>query len=211
MNIEFWLSFARGVLIFGTALVAIGTIATSILSPMVDKEKDKKIDELLEGNKKLQSSNNALTDKIDKYQQDLIEKDKRIEELKKQVSPRQLTEEQKTELLKKLSAMNKSPITIISRLSDAEGKQYAEQIAAIFRASGWDVKGVGSGYLDDTSGDVILAVTDQSQIKIADELMKILNQSNIRCFPEKIRDGSIGSVDPGHIVMIVGSKKSLRH
>lgn len=208
MNIELWLLFARGVLILGTALVAIGTIGISILSPIVDKKKGEKIDELLEGNKKLQFSNNTLNSKIDKYQQDLIEKDKRIEELKKQVSPRQLTEEQKTELLRKLSAMNKIPITITSRLSDSEGNRFAEQIAAIFRASGWDVKGVGSGYLDDTSGDVTFAVTDQEQVSIVDELMNILNQSNIRCLSDKIREGSIGGgVEPGHILMIVGSKK----
>jgi len=48
-----------------------GTIAVSILSSKVDTKKDKKIDELLNGNQLLQSSNAELHGKIDKYQLDL--------------------------------------------------------------------------------------------------------------------------------------------
>lgn len=208
MNIEFWLLIARGVLLLGTAFVAVGTIATSVLMPLVDKEKDKKIDELLQGNKNLQSSNNLLASKIDGYQQDLYKKDEKIRELKKQILPRELTKNQKAELLRKLLIVNKAPIIITSRLSDAEGKRFAEQIAEVFRASGWNVKGVGSTYIDDTLGDVNFAIVDESQRPIVNELINILNQSNIRCIPESIREGSVGGgIDPGHILMVVGSKK----
>jgi len=41
------------------------------LSSKVDTKKDKKIDELLNGNQLLQSSNAELHGKIDKYQLDL--------------------------------------------------------------------------------------------------------------------------------------------
>lgn len=75
MNLESWLHIFKFVLYAGAVCVAIGTIAVSILSSIVSKDKDLNIDELLQDNKE-------LLQQIDKYQSDLESKQKELESLK---------------------------------------------------------------------------------------------------------------------------------
>lgn len=81
MNAETWLSLSKYALYIGTALVAIGTISVSHFSSVVDRAKGKKIDELLNGNRALQSGNQELLGKVERYQSDLEEKQREIEKL----------------------------------------------------------------------------------------------------------------------------------
>lgn len=206
MNIENWLGFFRIILYMGTGLVAIGTIMVSILSPKVDKIKEQKIDELLQGNKQLQSS-------IGQYQNDLQSKEQKIQELEKAqkeiekvAKPRNLSQEQKTKLLSSLSFKSDFPIRFVSRLSDQESLNFAEELAVLFRQAGWNVIQTNSTFLDNIEGDVAIAVTEDNQREIASKIANILNSVGIVCKPENIREGSIGSVQPNTIHIIVGAK-----
>jgi tetratricopeptide (TPR) repeat protein len=88
MAIESWITVFRSLSYVGVALMALTTIGTSVLQARVNKAKDQanrtkdeKIDTLLDGNRKLLAKNDELATKVTLYQQDLLTKDARIQEL----------------------------------------------------------------------------------------------------------------------------------
>lgn len=83
MNAESLLSISKVVLYIGTFLVAVGSVAVAHFTARTDEVKDKKIDSLLSGNKRLEDGNRDLATKIEAYQSDLQAKQREIEELKK--------------------------------------------------------------------------------------------------------------------------------
>ncbi len=206
MNIEYWLGFFRWALYIGTALVATGTIGVSIMASQIDKRKEHKIDDLLSGNKQLQ-------DKIDQYQKDVIEKDKKIreletgqKELKEIAAPRTISAEQRKKLIDLLSFTSDFQIILACRLQDQESLNYAEELAEIFRKGGWHIGPTNKTYLDNIEGDVAIAVTDDNQGEAAGKIAMALSSMGLVCKPEKIRDGSLGSVQSSTIYLIIGSK-----
>jgi len=207
MNIESSLAFFKWVLYVGMALVAIGTIGVNILSSKVDKKKDHKIDELLKGNA-------TLLKNTEQYQKDLIEKDTRIQELErghknlqKLTAPRSISLEQRKKLIDLLSSHKPEfQIILASRILDEESLNYAETIAETFRKANWQVGPTNKGFLDNIQSDVAIAITDDKQKGLADEIAKILNAVGIRCKFEKLRGESIPGVRDNTIYLIVGSK-----
>ena len=83
MSAETLLSISKVILYVGTFLVATGSIAVAHFTAKTDEAKDKKIDSLLGGNKRLEDGNKDLLSKIDAYQSDLQAKQREIEALKK--------------------------------------------------------------------------------------------------------------------------------
>lgn len=74
MSAESWLLLSKIVSFVGLFLVFVSTVSSSVLSAKVDRIKDARIDTLVKGNAE-------LLKKIDLYQADLDQKEKRIEEL----------------------------------------------------------------------------------------------------------------------------------
>jgi hypothetical protein len=58
-------------------------------------------------------------------------------ELEARVAPRRIRGEQRQEMIAVLSAARPSGIAVVSRLLDSEGQDFAEDIAAVFKASKW--------------------------------------------------------------------------
>jgi hypothetical protein len=207
MNIESSLAFFKWVLYVGMALVAIGTIGVNILSSKVDKKKDHKIDELLKGNA-------TLLKNTEQYQKDLIEKDTMIQELErgqknlqKLTAPRSISLEQRKKIIDLLSSHKPEfQIILACRLLDEESLNYAETIAETFRKANWQVGPTNKSFLDNIESDVAIAITDDKQKGLADEIAKILNAVGIKCKLEKIRQESISGVQDNTIYLIVGSK-----
>jgi len=83
MSAETLLSIAKVILYVGTFLVAAGSIGVAHFTAKTDEVKDKKIDSLLGGNKRLEDGNKDLLGKIEAYQFDLQTKQREIEALKK--------------------------------------------------------------------------------------------------------------------------------
>lgn len=88
MTTESWITAFRSLSYVGVALMAITTIATSVLQARVNKAKDQanrikdqKIDTLVSGNNELLAKNSELLSTVTQYQQDLFTKDARIKEL----------------------------------------------------------------------------------------------------------------------------------
>jgi hypothetical protein len=84
MNPETLLTVSKVVLYVGTALVAIGTIGSSYYSSIVDRAKAAKIDELLDGNRRLQEGNADLLGEVRTYQADSKSKQREIDTLKEE-------------------------------------------------------------------------------------------------------------------------------
>lgn len=128
------------------------------------------------------------------------------EKSKELTSPRSLTIEQQNELTEELSFKSDFQIAIACRAFDQESYNYAKQITEVFKNANWQIGKINRTYLDDTEGDVTIAVTDQKQGELATKIMIILNNVGISCKPEKIREGAISITQENTIYLIIGSK-----
>lgn len=151
--------------------------------------------------------------KIDEQHSAIMEKDKKIaqleqsqKEIEKLAQPRTLSREQKTRLLQLLSVKSNFQIILVCRLMDQESANYAEEIAEVFRQSGWAVGPTNKSFLDNIESDAAVAVTNDSQRETANNIAMILNSVGIKCGPEQIRENSISGVQPDTIYLIIGSK-----
>ncbi len=118
-----------------------------------------------------------------------------------------LTIEQQNQLVEELSFKSNFQIVVACRAFDQESYNSAEQIADIFKKARWQIGQINQTYLDDTEGDVAIAITEQRQQKTADRLASILNKFGIDCRKQKIREASIADIQANTIYLIVGTKK----
>ena len=130
-----------------------------------------------------------------------------ITKLQQKISPRQITPEQEKKLIEMLSFPADCHVAIASRLMDQESYNYAEVIASIFRKANWKIGPIDRSYLDDTIGDIALAITNDIQKETAQKIIQALNVVAIKVKQEKIREKAISSVQGNTIYLIVGSKK----
>jgi len=138
---------------------------------------------------------------------ELIKSSKELEDIKLKTSPRKLMTEQVLLLEKALSFKSKYSILPACRMMDVEGYDYVQQIAEVFKRANWKVEITNRTFLDDISGDVTIATTNDDQEADASRIANELNKAGIKCIPEKIRDNSISNITANSIVIIVGSKK----
>jgi hypothetical protein len=130
-----------------------------------------------------------------------------INELKENLAPRSISQNQETALLRNLSFEPGCQIGVASRILDHESFNYAEQIANIFRKAKWKVAPIIKNYLDDTENDVAMLVTDTKQKETALKLLNILNGVGIKTNSEIIKENKMTDIQPNTIYLIVGSKK----
>lgn len=189
-----------------TRIIIIFWFIGSIMATIFVWADSAKINELIEGKNTLISQNENLSKKLDKYQKDLYEKEKKIKELEKAALPRNLNEEQRSKLLQLLSFKSDFQIGVVCKAFDTESFKYAEQITNIFKSSNWQVIKINQSYLDNIKSDLGIITTDRKQLETAEKIMKIFNTVGINCKFEKIRKNSLSSIKENTIYLIVGSK-----
>jgi len=166
-----------------------------------------RVDELVEGKNQLLGQNQELLIRIDQYQEDLRDKDLKIQELEMKASPRSLDPEQATKLQKDLASFKSQfQVIIASRLMDAESYQYGDQLANIFRQSGWQIGPRNASYLHDLNGDVVVAMTDRSQRSCAERICSAFKSVGLISRVEQVQESKLPSVKPNTIYIIVGSR-----
>ena len=183
----------------GAALAFVSTIGVWHYSGKLDKVKDAKIDELVDGK-------DTLLAKIEVYQRDLDKKSVRIQELEVAAAPRTLSAAQKARLCEHLASVEAGfPLVPTSRLMDVESANYAAQLADAFREAGWQVSAPNPTFLGNTSSDVTLAVTEDSHRPVAGQVAAILNAVGVVCRVELKGRGQLGVPTHG-LYLIVGAK-----
>jgi len=90
--------------------------------------------EKLELTNSIAAANARASDANKKAETERLERVK----LEAKVSPRRLSGEQVRKMSAVLSKAIPAPLAIVSRLMDAEGKDFADDIAAALKASGWE-------------------------------------------------------------------------
>lgn len=131
-----------------------------------------------------------------------------IAKLEKKTSPRELTEEQSTTLLNLLSFESKFQVAGMCRMMDTESYNYAEQLVSVFRKAKWKVRETNRSFLDDIDSDVVVAITENEQIEVANQIILTLNKVGIAAKKlDKIRENSFSGSQPDTIYLIVGTKK----
>lgn len=131
-----------------------------------------------------------------------------IAKLEEKTSPRQLTEEQSKTLPNLLSFKSKYQVAGMCRMMDTESYNYAEQLAAAFRKAKWKVRETNRSFLDDIDSDIVVAITENEQIEIANKIILTLNKVGIAAKKlDKIRENSFTGAQTDTIYLIVGTKK----
>jgi hypothetical protein len=104
------------------------------------------------------------------------QKEAEIQSLK----PRAVTETQRRDLLHRLNNSH-GRVGFMTRLMDAESGDYADQLADIFKAAGWDIAPTVKTSLNDLPGFVTLAATNPNLAALADTVANALNAAGIHC------------------------------
>ena len=129
--------------------------------------------------------------------------------LEAKVPPRRLSGEQVHKMSAPLSAAIPAPVAIVSRLMDAEGKDFADDIAAALKASGWESRKYVS-WTQFAKGVFIATVEGTPLGPQAAPLLAALNAANIEHKIITINGRDIETMSPHFqpkvLYLLVGAK-----
>ncbi len=123
------------------------------------------------------------------------------------LQPRRLSSDQRTWLLNKLSQRKGGMVAFASRLMDGESADYADDIASVFKAAGWNVGPTARTSLNDLPGFLTLAVTGQDLQPTADFVYQALNESGVEVRLVEVPQNSIGGGLQANTVHIVVGRR----
>jgi hypothetical protein len=92
-------------------------------------------------------------------------------------------------------------------MMDNESRNFAEDLINVFREMKWNIGKTNETFLDDVQGDIVVAITDDTQRPIADLILKALNKVGLKASNEPIRPGAISGFLDKTIYLIVGARK----
>ena len=171
----------------------------SVTGDLVKKNSDLKTE--------LNETKTDLTKKNADLEAALTESSNRLSDLKKKTEPRSLHHEQKTRLAQLLPPPANFQIAAACRLMDKESCNYAEELIGIFRDLKWQVGPTNKSFLDDIPSDVTVAITEDVQIPVANQIIAALNKVGLRASNDPIRKESISGVQANTLYLIVGARK----
>jgi hypothetical protein len=169
----------------------------------LSKEKEDLRKDLKQAKENTEASKEQITD----LKSELKESKAKLSDLKRKTEPRSLLPDQKTKLTQFLPPPANFQVAAACRLMDKESCHYAEELIGVFRDLKWQIGKTNQTFLDDIQSDVVVAVTEEVQIPIADQIMKALNKVGLRASNEPIRKGGISGVQDNTIYLIVGARK----
>ena len=143
--------------------------------------------------------------RVDKYATSL--KEETYNQKLARLAPRTLTFEQKRLLVKKLSIAKGRPVAVASRMLDGESADYADEIAQLFKETGWDVGPTNRSSLNDFPGFLSLFVTGDKLEREASIIARSFQEVGINCHSEKISEGSISGQLADRVYVVVGRKR----
>jgi hypothetical protein len=126
------------------------------------------------------------------------------------LKPWRLSSEQQKTLLEEIRAFPAGTIAFAYRVMDGEGKDFAEQLAEIFKSAGWSIGGIGGSSLNDLPGKVTVAIDAASStaefLKSADRVCDAFTRAGIPCGGDLKPNTLGGPVEPGIILVVIGRK-----
>jgi hypothetical protein len=126
------------------------------------------------------------------------------------LKPWHLSDDQQKNLTEELRSFSAGKILFAHRLMDGEGEDFAEQLAAIFKASGWSIVGIGGNSLNELPGKVTVAIDARSGAGIwetADRLCRALTRVGIPCGGDMKPNSLGGPIGLGEICIVLGRKQ----
>lgn len=129
----------------------------------------------------------------------------RISELESSVAPRFVSEQQTEALISTLKQIPHGGIYIVSRIMDGEAKDYAEEIGAIMKRAGWDIR-YSPMLTDDTIGFGVCSYLAAEKLPGHDTIREVFVRSGIECKDIKIKEKSIPVPDSPSVIIVVGRK-----
>jgi len=180
-------------------------ILVSVQKNKLENQEKNELVQQIDGNKdtasKLSEENEILSKELNTSKELIVK-------LEKKTSPRELTRQQSSTLLDLLSFGSKFQVAGMCRLMDTESYNYAEQLVSVFRKAKWKVGETNRTFLDDIKGDVVVAITGDDQIEVANQIILTLNKVGIKAKKlDEIRENSFSGAQPNTIYLIIGTKK----
>ncbi len=195
-------------ILIGQILIVSITAFTIWASVQKNRLENKDKNALVQQIKVTNNATTALSERNAILSKELNASKQLIAKLEKKTSPRELTEEQNKTLANLLSFQSKYQVAGMCRMMDTESYNYAEQLASAFRKAKWKVRETNRSFLDDIDSDVVVAITEDEQIEIANKIILSLNKAGIAAKKlDKIRENSLSGAQADTIYLIVGSKK----
>jgi len=148
-----------------------------------------------------------LNKKSSRLESELAESKSELTDLQKKTAPRNLRPEQKRKLAQLLPTTTTYKIAGVCRLMDNESCNYVEELIAVFRDLRWRTGNTNKTLLDDIKSDVVVTITEDAQIPVADQILKALNAVGIKANNEAIRKEAITGIQEDAIYLIVGARK----
>ncbi len=188
-------------------LIVVLTVFTIWASVQRGKLEKREKASLISEVEQTKSTTQDLTQKNVKLENELTETRGKLADLHKQTAPRILLPEQKRKLVQLLPACGSFQIAAASRLLDSESRNYADDLVAVFRDTGWQTGKTNPTFLGDVHGDVVVAITEDAQFQTAIQIIHALNTVGIKARNEAIPPEAISGVRANTIYLIVGEKK----
>jgi len=130
--------------------------------------------------------------------------------LEAKVAPRRLSGDQKSKILSALSGAVPLPIAVVSRLMDAEGRDFAEDLASLFESLHWPVSRDGSWTQSDKGVFIAMVDPNPIQLSLISPLSAALKSASIEHEIIPIQPNNIGRIgehfQPNVLYLLVGAK-----
>mgnify|MGYP003588161740 CR=1 FL=1 len=195
-------------ILIGQILIVVITAFTIWASVQKNRLENKDKNALAQQMKTNSDITSSLSEKNVALSKELSASKELIAKLEEKTSPRVLNEEQSKTLHNLLSFESKFQIAGMCRMMDSESYNYAEQLLSPFRKKKWKVLETNRTFLDDIDSDVVVAITENEQIEVANHIILALNKVGIAAKKlDKIRENSFSGAQPNTIYLIVGTKK----
>jgi vacuolar-type H+-ATPase subunit I/STV1 len=185
-------------------LLTVFTIWASVHRGNLEKQEKAKLAQEISQTK---SVTDDLTNKNIDLDAELKESKTELSDLKKKTEPRSVLLEQKAKLAQLLPPSASFQIAAACRLMDKESCNYAEELIGVFKDLKWQIGKTNQTFLDDIQGDVVVAITEDAQLPVADRISKALNKVGIKTSNETIRKESISGIQANTVYLIVGARK----
>jgi hypothetical protein len=212
-----WLKLAQLVAVF---LVAVGVAAefagewiSRPLEKIIDDARELKIAQLTQDAAQLsaesESARAAIAAANARAESERLERVK----LEAKIAPRRLSSAQKELIASSLSNVQKPPtIAVVSRLLDAEGRDFADDISAALEAAGWSTQ----RYLNWTMSNkgLFVATAEGTSVSLNDPsidgLRRALMATNVNPEPLTIKTSEMATMSPHFqpnvLYLLVGAK-----
>ena len=130
----------------------------------------------------------------------------RISNIEDAVEPRTLSDQHKVTLRKLLEPLPNKQIHIVSRMMDGEGKDFATELADVFRAAGWEAH-LNDKLTENPTGLGVCSYKSEKKLPGHDAMREVFLKAGFDCKDVHVGDNKIPWPQDANVLLVVGRRK----